>query len=192
MDELLHNIEQCSLCATHLPKGVNPVVRAHVKSKIVVIGQAPGLAVHQSNIPWNDKSGERLRNWLGVSEELFYDERIFAIIPMGFCYPGKGKNGDLPPRKECTPKWHPLLFKALNSVELVILIGNYAQKYYLQNAKKTLTETVQNFHEYVPQHIVLPHPSPRNNIWLKKNPWFEKDNLPYVKLLIQGILSNEI
>ncbi len=190
MDALLSDIKGCTLCSPHLSNGVNPVLTAHPASKIVIIGQAPGSIVHKTSIPWNDKSGERLRAWLNVSKDMFYNTELFAIIPMGFCYPGKGKTGDLPPRKECAPKWHPALFEELKNVELIVLIGTYAQKYYLDNMKKTLTETVQNFHEYLPKFLVLPHPSPRNNIWMKKNQWFERDNLPYIKHRIQEIISS--
>ncbi|MGY6649960.1 uracil-DNA glycosylase family protein [Wenyingzhuangia sp. IMCC45574] len=189
MEQLLEEIKNCTICEKHLAHGINPVLTAHPKSKIAIIGQAPGSIVHNTGIPWNDKSGERLREWLAVDSKTFYNTEIFAIIPMGFCYPGKGKTGDLPPRKECAPKWHPLLFEQLKHIELFILIGNYAQKHYLPTAKRTLTETVENFHLYTPKHIVLPHPSPRNNIWLKKNQWFEKDNLPYIRARIQEIIT---
>lgn len=188
MKELLQNIKQCKICLPHLTHGVRPVLTAHFKSKIIIIGQAPGSIVHKTGIPWNDKSGERLRDWLGVDEDTFYNEEFFAIIPMGFCYPGKGKTGDLPPRKECAPTWHPKLLKELKNVELIILIGSYAQNYYLKKAKKTLTETVKNYTEYLPKYMVLPHPSPRNNIWMKKNNWFKKENIPTLKKIINNII----
>ncbi len=182
MDRLLSEIKLCEVCLPNLQNGVNPVVAAHVNSKIAIIGQAPGSIVHKSGIPWDDKSGERLRDWLGVDNSTFYNPEIFAIIPMAFCYPGKGKTGDLPPRKECAPLWHQQLFNKLNNIELTLLIGNYAQEYYLGSSKKrTLTETVKNFKEYLPKFIPLPHPSPRNNIWLKKNPWFNDLVLPILK-----------
>ncbi|NIJ45721.1 uracil-DNA glycosylase [Wenyingzhuangia heitensis] len=189
MKLLLQEIEQCKLCLPHLTNGVNPVLSAHPKSKIAIIGQAPGIIVHNTSIPWNDKSGERLRSWLHIDKDTFYNQELIAIIPMGFCYPGKGKTGDLPPRKECAPKWHPPLFDALKELDLIILIGSYAQNYYLENAKKTLTETVKNYHEYLPTFLVLPHPSPRNNIWLKKNEWFEKETLPFLQNHVQKILK---
>jgi len=158
------------------------VLSAHPNSKIIIIGQAPGTKVHASGIPWDDASGKQLRKWLNVSDEDFYDETKFAIIPMGFCYPGKGKTGDLPPRPECAPQWHPPLFKELKNVELVILIGMYAQKYYLgKTAKKTLTETVKHYNNYLPKFFPIPHPSPRNRFWLTKNPWFDIDVLPELK-----------
>ncbi|MFK7782959.1 uracil-DNA glycosylase family protein, partial [Psychroserpens sp.] len=160
------------------------------KSKIVIIGQAPGTKVHQSGIPWDDASGRQLRKWLDVSDEDFYDDTKFAIIPMGFCYPGKGKSGDLPPRTECAPQWHQQLFDEMKDVKLVILIGMYAQKYYLkENAKLTLTETVANYKDYLPKYFVLPHPSPRNRFWLSKNPWFDKEILPMLKSKVSSILN---
>jgi len=161
-------------------------VDAHPESKIVLIGQAPGIRVHESGIPWNDHSGVKLRKWLNVKDDDFYNPKIFGIIPMGFCYPGTGKSGDLAPRKECAPEWHQKLFNHFVNDPLIILIGNYVQKYYLKNkAEKTLTETVKNFKEYLPKYFVLPHPSPRNNIWMKKNQWFESDVLPTLKVHIQ-------
>ena len=185
---LLEEIRACKICADHLPLGPNPVVQVSPKSKIIIIGQAPGLKVHESSKPWDDKSGERLRSWLGVDNEAFYDADKIALIPMGFCYPGKGKSGDLPPRKECAPQWHDPLLNMLEKVELTILIGQYAQQYYLgDRLKPTLTETVKSFEEYLPNHIVLPHPSPRNNIWMKKNQWFEKDLLPVLKMIVEKI-----
>ncbi|WP_276390103.1 uracil-DNA glycosylase family protein [Eudoraea chungangensis] len=190
MNKLLEEIRQCSVCAPYLLNGVNPVVSVNAKSKIAVIGQAPGSIVHKTGIPWDDKSGARLREWLGVNKEEFYNENLFALVPMGFCYPGKGKNGDLPPREECAPKWHQLLFRQMNQIELVLLIGTYAQKYYLEESiKKTLTETVKNYREYLPHQLPLPHPSPRNNIWLKKNPWFVDSLVPELRIRIKDIVN---
>jgi len=190
MKLLLQEIKRCTTCLTDLEHGVNPVVSATSKSKIAIIGQAPGRIVHETGIPWDDKSGERLREWLGVDDQYFYDANIFAIIPMGFCYPGKGKSGDLPPRKECAPLWHSKVLDQIHNVELTLLIGSYAQEYYLKEKKKrTLTETVKNYQEYLPNYLPLPHPSPRNNIWLKKNEWFNKEVIPYLRTRIQSTLE---
>ncbi len=190
MQQLLKDIKNCTLCEPHLALGVNPVVRAHQNSRAVIIGQAPGTKVHASGVPWDDASGRQLRKWMNVTDEQFYNEEIFAIIPMGFCYPGKGASGDLPPRKECAPQWHKPLFDQMTNIELVILIGMYAQNYYLgDQAKRTLTETVDNYPEYLPKYFVLPHPSPRNRFWLSKNPWFEKDVVPELQKRIQKFLK---
>ncbi len=189
MENLLEDIKQCSICKAHLPLGPRPVVSAHPNSKIVIIGQAPGTKVHASGVPWDDASGKQLRKWLNVSDEDFYDASKFAIIPMGFCYPGKGKTGDLPPRPECAPQWHQPLFNELQHVELVILIGMYAQNYYLgKAAKKTLTETVNNFQNYLPKYLPLPHPSPRNRFWLTKNPWFEELVVPELRTIVKELI----
>lgn len=189
MKELLENIKKCTICEPHLALGARPVVSASVHSKVVIIGQAPGTKVHASGIPWDDASGKQLRKWMNVSDEQFYDTDLFAIIPMGFCYPGKGSSGDLPPRKECAPKWHTELFDKMPNVELVLLIGMYAQKYYLEDAvKRTLTETVNHYPEYLPKYFVLPHPSPRNRFWLQKNPWFEKEVVPQLQNRLKRIL----
>lgn len=189
MKALLNTIQQCIICSKHLELGPRPVVSAHPNSKIVIIGQAPGTKVHNSGIPWDDASGRQLRKWLDVSNEQFYDETTFAIVPMGFCYPGKGKSGDLPPRHECAPQWHEALFDLMPDLKLVILIGKYAQDYYLKrDTKKTLTETVASYKDYLPKYFVLPHPSPRNRFWLTKNPWFEKEVIPELQKIVQKFL----
>jgi len=173
----------------HLQLGPRPIVSAHPESKIVIIGQAPGTKVHNSGIPWDDASGKQLRKWLNVSDAYFYDVRKFAIIPMGFCYPGKGKTGDLPPRLECAPEWHEQLFTKMPKLELVILIGMYAQKYYLKKAaKQSLTDTVGNYKTYLPKYFVLPHPSPRNRFWLRKNPWFDEEVVPELRARVKSII----
>lgn len=185
MKKLIAEIKKCTVCNPHLKLGAHPVLNAHAESKIIIIGQAPGLIVHQTGVPWDDKSGENLRNWMGIKNDTFYDPKKIAIIPMGFCYPGKGKSGDLPPRKECAPLWHEQLLSKMKKVKLTLLIGSYAQNYYLGKTKKrTLTETVKNYKEYLPTHFVLPHPSPRNNIWQAKNKWFKDEVLPELKLLV--------
>ncbi|WP_299394172.1 uracil-DNA glycosylase family protein [uncultured Gelidibacter sp.] len=191
MQDLHHRIKNCTLCKAHLPLGPRPVVTFNTDSKIVIIGQAPGTKVHKSGIPWDDASGKQLRSWLGVTADEFYNDQNFAIVPMGFCYPGRGKGGDLPPRPECAPQWHEQLWDVMPNVELVLLIGMYAQKYYLRkDAKKTLTETVDNFQQYLPRFFPLPHPSPRNRFWLTRNPWFEKEVVPELRQKIYIILRN--
>lgn len=190
MQNLLENIKNCKICEEHLPLGCRPVVTAHPNAKVMIIGQAPGTKVHASGVPWDDASGKQLRKWLNVTNEQFYNEELFAIVPMGFCYPGKGKSGDLPPRKECAPQWHQQLLDEMPNLELIILIGMYAQKYYLkENAKRTLTETVNHYKDYQPKYFVLPHPSPRNRFWLTKNPWFEKHVVPDLQETIKDYLS---
>ncbi len=192
MKQLLSEIKNCSVCKEHLSHGPRPIVSAHLKSKIVIIGQAPGSKVHQTGVPWDDPSGKQLRKWLNVTDEQFYDERLFALIPMGFCYPGKGKSGDLPPRTECAPLWHQPLLDQMPQLKLTILIGQYAQQYYLgAKRKKNLTETVKNYLEYAPEHFVLPHPSPRNRFWLSKNPWFEEEVIPQLQKAVSSILKNQ-
>lgn len=189
-DNLCKSVKDCTICANELLLGPRPVFAIHSKSKIVVIGQAPGTVVHKTGIPWDDKSGENLRNWMGIDSQAFYDVEKFAIIPMGFCYPGKGKSGDLPPRKECAPQWHSAMFDLLLDVKLILLIGKYAQDYYLkETSNKTLTENVKNFKDYLPKYFVLPHPSPRNNIWQKKNEWFKAEVLPSLKIEVASILK---
>ncbi|WP_349352230.1 MULTISPECIES: uracil-DNA glycosylase family protein [unclassified Flagellimonas] len=190
MDELLANVRNCSHCKKHLPLGPRPIVAAHPASKIAIIGQAPGTKVHQTGVPWDDPSGKQLRNWLGVTDEQFYDERLFALIPMGFCYPGKGKSGDLPPRPECAPLWHRSLINQMPQLKLTILIGQYAQAYYLEKAReRNLTETVRNYKSYLPNYFVLPHPSPRNRFWLSKNPWFDRTVVPELRARTLSVLK---
>ena len=190
MQKLLSEICACEVCKAHLPLGPRPIVAANPNSKIAIIGQAPGIKVHKTGVPWDDPSGKQLRKWLGVTDAVFYDESKIALIPMGFCYPGKGKSGDLPPRTECAPLWHALLWDKMPNLELVVLIGMYAQKYYLKNtAKKTLTETVAAHETYLPNYMPLPHPSPRNRFWLTKNPWFEESVVPELQRRVAKILK---
>lgn len=182
MDNLLSEIRNCTVCKDFLPNAPRPIIQASKSSKVVIIGQAPGQKVQNSGIPWDDASGNNLRAWLGVDKQTFYDEEIFALIPMGFCFPGTGKSGDLPPRHECAPLWHQQVLKAMTEVKLTILIGQYAQSYYLGNdCKSTLTETVKNYKEYLPRYLPLPHPSPRNNIWQTKNDWFQENVIPILQ-----------
>jgi len=190
MDQLLHQIQGCNLCEKHLALGPRPIVAAHPKSKIAIIGQAPGAKVHQTGVPWDDPSGKKLREWLNVTEQQFYNKQLFALIPMGFCYPGKGKSGDLPPRPECAPKWHNPLMDQMPNLDLIILIGQYAQNHYLGDTmKKNLTETVNNYNIYLPKYFVLPHPSPRNRFWLQKNPWFGKQVLPELQKRVNALIA---
>lgn len=188
MNQLLSDIRACTFCEPDLALGANPVVRASIHSKILVVGQAPGTRVHKTGIPWNDPSGVQLRKWLNVTDEEFYNEDLFGIVPMGFCYPGKGKSGDLPPDPRCAPKWHPLLLERMPDIELILLIGMYAQRYYLgEKAKRTLTETVSSFEAYGPKFFPMPHPSPRNRLWIKKNDWFEASVVPVLRQKVEKI-----
>ncbi len=186
---LLQEIRACNNCAEHLPFAPRPIVSFSGESKIMVVGQAPGTRVHETGIPWNDPSGDRLRSWLDVSRDEFYDTRNFAIAPMGFCYPGRGKSGDNPPRPECAPLWMERIVNSLSARRMTILIGQYALNYFLSGRKKkTLTDTVRNWREYFPEYVVLPHPSPRNNIWLRKNEWFEREMVPELSGIVREYL----
>jgi len=182
LDTLLAEVRACTICAAHLPNPPRPVLRAARSARVQIIGQAPGRKVHETGIPWNDPSGDLLRVWLGIDRDTFYDARRIAIIPAGFCYPGKGPSGDLPPRPECAPQWHPRLRALLPRVRMTLLIGQYAQAYYLGGRRgKTLADTVRAYREYLPEFFPLPHPSPRNRRWLAQNPWFERDVLPELR-----------
>lgn len=187
MENLINNIRGCTLCAANFEHEPRPVLSLSPQSRIALIGQAPGRKVHESGIPWDDASGKRLRTWLGVNDETFYDNKNFAILPMAFCYPGKGKSGDLPPPKICYQSWHEKLWQYLNNIQLVILIGSYARGAYLQNHSGNLDELSKNLNLPNP-YFVIPHPSPRNGIWLKKHPWFESSVVPelqnHVKLAL--------
>ncbi|MDD9892219.1 MAG: uracil-DNA glycosylase family protein [Gammaproteobacteria bacterium] len=189
LSQLLNEIEGCTLCAGQLPHEPRPVVRAAESARIMIIGQAPGRRVHETGIPWNDPSGKRLREWLQVDDETFYDPEKIAIMPMGFCFPGTGKSGDLPPRPECAPAWHQRLWNELPNIQLTLLIGQYAQNQYLPNKPKTLTETVQRWQDWAPEYFALPHPSPRNQIWLKKNAWFGESVIPALRQRVHDLLT---
>jgi uracil-DNA glycosylase len=193
MKKLLLEIRACSVCKKFLPNKPRPILQASIHSKIIIIGQAPGQKVQNSGIPWDDASGNELRRWLGVSKEQFYDEQLFALVPMGFCYPGKGTSGDLPPRPECALLWHEPLLKNMKKAKLIILIGQYSQNYYLGKAlKTTLTDTVKNYAAYLPKYLPLVHPSPRNRIWQRKNPWFEKEVVPILRIITSNQISETI
>jgi uracil-DNA glycosylase family 4 len=190
LDNLLLQIRACRICEEHLALGPRPVVRASTTAKLLIVGQAPGTKVHASGKPWDDQSGKRLRHWLSMEPELFYDESKVAIVPMGFCYPGKGKSGDLPPRPECAQHWHQQLLALLPNIELTLLVGKYAQDYFLQDrAAANLTQTVANWREYLPEYMPMPHPSPRNQFWVKHNPWFEQEAVPVLREQVKQLLS---
>ncbi|MGO2169171.1 uracil-DNA glycosylase family protein [Pseudoalteromonas sp. AOP31-A2-14] len=192
-EQLLKQVSKFVICEPQLPLGARPVVQFDSAARILIAGQAPGLKVHETGKPFNDASGKRLRQWLGLSEDDFYDASKVAILPMGFCYPGKGKSGDLPPRKECAPAWRAQLLAALPNIELTIVLGKYAQAYHLPESKSVpLTELVKSWREYWPTILPLPHPSPRNNIWLTKNPWFEEDVLPALAPRVKEILKSDL
>ena len=189
LTQLTNDIKACRICENHLPLGPRPVIQITKRAKILIVGQAPGTKVHETGIPFNDPSGERLRQWMGIDSLTFYDRQKVAIVPMGFCYSGAGPSGDLPPRPECAEKWRTQLLAHLQDIELTLVIGQYAQKWHLGNRQKnSLTETVKAWREYWPTIVALPHPSPRNNIWLKKNDWFESDVLPTLREKISKIL----
>lgn len=189
LQHLLHDIQHCRHCAEHLPLGANPVIQVSRQANILIAGQAPGRKVHETGIPFNDPSGNRLRKWLGISPEVFYDATQIALLPMGFCYPGTGKQGDLPPRPECAERWREQLLKRLPNIQLTLAIGQYAQAYHLgKHRKKNLTETVKSWQDFWPDKIPLPHPSPRNNRWLRNNPWFEEELIPVLQKRISELL----
>ncbi|RAI89236.1 uracil-DNA glycosylase family protein [Algoriphagus yeomjeoni] len=189
-ESLVLDAQSCTVCKEFLPLGPRPVFSIHTESKILVIGQAPGTKVHATGIPWNDASGNELRRWLDVSRDQFYDPRNFGIMPMGFCYPGRGVGGDLPPRPECAPLWHHKMINQMAEVKLTLLIGQHALKYYLGNRKrKNLTETVRDFESYMPEFIPLAHPSPRNLMWRRRNPWFEELVVPVLRERVHELLA---
>lgn len=188
--KLLSAARACTLCAAHLPLPPRPILRASATARLLIVGQAPGIKVHNTGIPWNDPSGDRLRLWLQLSREEFYDESRIAIVPTGLCYPGKGRGGDLPPRPECAPLWHPRLRAAMPQIELTLLIGSYAQAYYLADGRKaSLQETVRAWRDYLPEFIPLPHPSPRNLRWFKRNPWFDEQVVPAMRARVKELLT---
>ena len=178
LTKLLENIRACKICKD-LPLGPNPILQIDQSAKILIVGQAPGRITHLKNIPFDDPSGTRLRKWMGVTKEMFYNDKTIAILPMGFCYPGTGKSGDLPPRPECAPAWRESVLESLNNIKMTVIIGSYAIKYHVSDGRNiTLTQRVSEWKSMFPKQIILPHPSPRNNRWLKQNPWFEKDVIP--------------
>ena len=188
---LLTEVRACAICAEHLPLGPRPVLQIHASASILIAGQAPGRKVHETGVPFNDASGDRLRTWLGVSREVFYDPKQVAILPMGFCFPGTGNSGDLPPRAECAPAWRAPLLSHLRNLKLTLVIGQYAQTYHLPNEAASLTEIVQAWRKHWPHTVPLPHPSPRNKLWLKRNPWFEKELVPLLKARVSEALKRD-
>ncbi|MDF1719043.1 MAG: uracil-DNA glycosylase family protein [Minwuia sp.] len=191
LESLLQDIRACRICESALPHGVRPVVAATRRARILIAGHAPGMRVHRSGIPWDDPSGDRLRTWLGVDRATFYEPTRFAIVPMGFCYPGTVKGaGDLPPRPECAATWHDRLMQQLPAVAFTLVLGQYAINWHLGDRReKTLTATVAAWRDHMPSHLPLPHPSGRNNGWLARNPWFETDVVPALRARVQGLLN---
>ncbi len=187
---LLTEIRRCRVCESVLPEGPRPVLSASASARILIAGQAPGRRVHQSGVPWDDQSGDRLREWLGIDQSVFYDERRVALIPMGFCYPGSTGSGDRPPRPECRATWHDRLLPHLGKLRLRIVIGQYAQAYYLGDRQgASLTDTVAAWRKFAPGIFPLPHPSPRNGIWLRRNKWFERTLLPALRRVVRDALG---
>lgn len=191
LSDILQQIRACKVCADHLPLGPRPVIRASPSARLAIIGQAPGTRVHESGVPWDDRSGDRLRDWLSLDKPDFYDETNIAIVPMGFCYPGRDTNGgDSPPRPECAPLWHAPVLEHMPQIQLTLLVGSYAQKRYLgRQRKKTMTETVAAWRAYLPHYLPLPHPSWRNTGWLKRNTWFETELVPDLRREIKTLLA---
>lgn len=190
-DELVRQVRACTICAEALPYGPRPVVQLSQASRILVVGQAPGRRVHETGLPFNDPSGDRLRKWMGITRETFYDDRKLAILPMGFCYPGTGKSGDLPPRPECAPAWRNALLDRLPNIGLTLVIGQYAHAWHLQGREKSVTANVRNWQRYWPEILPMPHPSPRNNLWLRRNPWFEEEVIPELQKRIAFLLESD-
>ena len=183
-------IRQCQICKSSLPVTPRPIFSVNRNARIALISQAPGRLAHEKRKPYFDPSGDRLRQWLNVDEATFYNPALFCILPMGFCYPGKAETGDMPPRPECAPNWHPALLRMMPDIRLTLYIGQYAQRYYMgKSRKRNLTETVRVFKEYGPNILPLPHPSPLNNRWLRRNPWFDAEVIPFLQSKVEGILS---
>lgn len=190
LDDLVAEIRTCRVCEAQLPLGPKPVLRVSETARLLIVGQAPGRRVHETGIPWNDPSGDRLRAWLGMDRSRFYDARHIAIVPVGLCYPGSGPRGDAPPRPECAPLWHPRLLPLMPKIHLTLLVGQYAQAFYLgRHRRRTLAETVRACRDYLPRFFPLPHPSPRNQLWLKQNPWFEEEVVPLLRAQVERVLA---
>ena len=191
-EALISEISACQICAAYLPHGPRPVLQVGSKARTLVAGQAPGRKVHESGVPFDDASGDRLRDWFGVSKEQFYNRKLFAVLPMGFCYPGTGKSGDLPPRPECAPAWRAQVLSRLKKLKLTLVIGQYAQAYHVPMIQGSVTELALAWRKAWPHTLALPHPSPRNILWLKRNPWFETELVPKLRILIAEIIANDV
>lgn len=190
MTPLHREIADCRLCEAHLPHGPRPVVQFSTSSRLVIIGQAPGSRVHETGVPWDDASGERLCEWTGLSSAQLHDPDLVALVPMGFCYPGKGRSGDLPPRRECAPQWHEAILSGLEKCRLTLLVGTYAQAGYLPDARAmTMNERVREFARFLPEYFPLPHPSWRSTLFMRRNPWFEQDVLPELRNAVERALA---
>lgn len=189
LDELLVDIRACSICAEALPHGPRPVVQAAPTSRILIAGQAPGRRVHESGVPFQDPSGDRLRVWMGIEPAAFYDPSLVAIVPMGFCFPGSRKSGDLPPRRECAPAWREALLSELREVRLTLVLGAFAQRFHLPEVG-SVTEAVTRWREWWPDVLPLPHPSPRNQAWFKRHPWFDEEVLPELRTRVRHLLQS--
>lgn len=189
-DDLVRRVRACTICAEVLPYEPRPVIQISENARILVVGQAPGRRVHETGLPFNDPSGDRLRQWMGITRDTFYDEQKLAILPMGFCFPGTGKSGDLPPRPECAPAWRKALLDRLPCIGLTLVIGQYAHAWHLPGASKAVTENVRRWREFWPDSVPLPHPSPRNNGWLKNNPWFDAEVVPKLQGLVKLVLND--
>lgn len=187
-DVLLERVRSCTICEPRLPLGARPVLQLHPAARVLLVSQAPGRKAHESGVPFDDASGERLRDWLGIAPERFYDRGNIAILPMGFCYPGRGRSGDLPPRPECAPAWREPLLACLERVELTLVVGRYAQRHHFAGPSMPLTERVRDWRRYWPSTVPMPHPSPLNHRWLQRNPWFESDLLPALRGRIAEVL----
>ena len=190
-DRLVAEIRVCAVCAPHLPLGPRPILRGRPSARLLIISQAPGTRVHETGLSFNDRSGDRLRAWLALDREMFYDEARVAIIPMGFCYPGRNaRGGDLPPRPECAPRWHAQMRAFFPAVELTLLVGSYAINYYLtRSGPRSMTATIARWRDFLPDVFVLPHPSWRTTLWLRANPWFEKETLPKLRARVAQALN---
>lgn len=186
---MVQQVSACTTCAPFLPHGVRPVLQIHPDARILIAGQAPGRRVHESGIPFDDASGNRLRSWMGINKEVFYNPHKIAILPMGFCFPGSRKSGDLAPRPECAPQWRSVLLGQLSNIQLTIVLGSHALKYHLPEEKGTLTRAVLNWEQHFPFMLPLPHPSPRNIAWFQKNSWFEHKVLPALKIRVHQVLN---